>query len=104
MNDAVTAAIARHDEQAQDRRASLKVLGLAALLTGALPRVAAAKGGKQPKDRCKTQVGPCKKRLGLLCGGMGADQCLANVATCCGFLRDCDAAEAVDCIIDRFIV
>jgi hypothetical protein len=104
MNSTVRDGLARRTGAAQDRRSSLKVLGLAALVVGGLPGMTIAKRGKKRKDRCKTQVGPCKQSLGILCEGMGTQQCFANVDTCCAFLRDCDAAHAVACIVDRFII
>lgn len=99
MHQTAFDALARHTSFAQDRRAALKALGAAAVVAAVAPRAAAA--GKSSKKaalkKCKKQVGACKQEFVKACEG--AEICL-SLATCCNFLKTCDAAGQIKCITD----
>jgi len=87
MHETTFDVLARRASAAHDRRASLKALGAAA----------AGKAGKKARKMCQRQVGACKSEFDKACEG--AEVCL-SLATCCDFLRNCDAAGQIKCITD----
>ena len=99
MHETTFDVLARRASAAHDRRASLKALGAAAVVAAlAAPRAAdAGKAGKKARKMCQRQVGACKSEFDKACEG--AEVCL-SLATCCDFLRNCDAAGQIKCITD----
>ncbi len=64
----------------------------------AAPPVAeAAKTSKADTRLCKRQVNACTKAFRQAC--QGGEICL-SLATCCKFLKTCDAAGQIKCITD----
>jgi hypothetical protein len=99
MHETAFDALALHASSVHDRRASLKALGAAAVVAAvAVPRAAeAGKSGKKAKKLCQKQVGACKQEFEKACEG--AEICL-SLATCCDFLKTCDAAGQIKCMTD----
>ena len=100
MEERAFDTIARHASSAHDRRASLKALGAAAVVAAlSAPGVAVAgkSSKKSSKKLCKKQVAACKDGWEKACGG---DETCLSLATCCSFLKTCDAAGQIKCITD----
>jgi hypothetical protein len=99
MHETAFDALTRHASSAYDRRASLKALGAAAMVAAlAAPQAAdAGKSSNKSKKLCKKQVSACKDGWDKACGG---DQTCLSLATCCSFLKNCDAAGQIKCITD----
>jgi hypothetical protein len=99
MNTTAFDTLARQASATRNRRASLKVLGGAAVVAAlAAPRAASAgKAGKKAKKLCKKQVSACKKEFEKACEG--AEVCL-SLGDCCDFLKNCDSARQVKCMTD----
>lgn len=98
MDESAFDLFARNASSAQDRRASLKTLGAAAVVAAfAVPRAAEARKADKDTKLCKKQVGACKQAFKSAC--QGAEVCL-SLATCCNFLKTCDAAGQVKCMTD----
>jgi len=101
MHETTFDTLARQAGSTHDRRASLKALTAAAVVAAAslaAPRAAAGgKAGKKARKTCQKQVGACKHAFDKACEGN--ETCL-SLATCCDFLRNCDAAGQIKCITD----
>jgi hypothetical protein len=60
---------------------------------------------KKHKNRCQPQVDQCVGAFTEVCNQfLDIDLCLSDVAECCAFLGNCDAASAMACIVSRFIL
>lgn len=110
MTEQTFDASTRH-AAAVSRRGSLMTLGgasLAALVGTTI--VEAKKPGKkakkrarkQGKQKCKKQVGRCNAFLADFCVNFGGDVCEVILATCCGFLGQCQTTAFFDCFVDAF--
>jgi hypothetical protein len=99
MHETAFDTLARQAGTVHDRRASLKALGAAAVVAAlAAPRAAeAGKSSKKGKKLCKKQVAACKSEWDKACEG---DETCLSLATCCSFLKNCDAAGQIKCITD----
>src|SRR5262245_53382657 len=103
MHETAFDTLARHASAATDRRASLKALGAAAMVAAlAAPQTASAgksnkKAKKLAKKTCLKQVSACKDGWEKACNG---DETCLSLATCCDFLKTCDAAGQIKCITD----
>ncbi len=81
------------------RRASLRVLGGAALAAAISPAGAtAANGGKKDKKRCQRQREVCRASVVARCEGFTA--CEQALLPCCELLAQCNGAAAVACVLD----
>jgi hypothetical protein len=100
MHETAFDTLARQAGTVRNRRASLKALGAIAVV-GALSAPRAAEAGKSSKKaalkKCKKQVSACKSEWEKACEG---DETCLSLATCCSFLKTCDAAGQIKCITD----
>jgi hypothetical protein len=100
VNARTLAALARLTSKLQDRRASLKALGTAALAATIVPPLAAeaGKAGKKAKKKCKKQVGKCKSAVEERCEGN--EKCLFVLLPCCDPYKTCNAGDGTECWLD----
>jgi hypothetical protein len=96
------------ERRAVQRRNTLRALGIGvtALATGAITTEAKKKkSGRNKKNRCQRQVAPCEAAFTDLCTTRGfQEECLAAARECCASLKTCDAGEAMDCFVFRFLI
>ena len=94
--------LAHHATSAQDRRASLKSLGVATLVTTlAMPRSVAGKKNKKNKNKnknknkkkCNAEKAGCQAAIDAIC--VNEPECLALFAACC---QTCNAGTEVQCV------
>jgi hypothetical protein len=111
MKESTFDALTRHAGSVQDRRASLKALGAAALVaTSTAPLSAEAKksSSKKAKKKCKKQIGPCNTFSNEICDvffdpGTEFDQCVVQASACCPSLKKCQATPFFDCALEVII-
>jgi len=98
--------LARQAAAVHNRRASLTALGATLLAAAATAPFAATTDAKKKKKTkiskdvkkvCAQQVAACQNGWQQACDGN--ETCL-SLATCCSFLKTCDAAGQIKCITD----
>lgn len=105
-------ALARHSAAVLNRRASLQVLGTAALIAAVTrPAMTQAKKktGKKIKrkvkrkaqQRCLPQVEQCQTRINAACAELDdPEQCVALMTPCCEFFGSCNATGFFNCLTE----
>ena len=104
MSDHAFDTLTRRATDVVSRRNTFLTLGGAALAAAiAMPAQTSAKKGK---DRCKSQVDKCRTGAADLCesayAGEFVTQCIERYTPCCEFLKDCKAAEALECVVEKY--
>ena len=102
MNDQTFDGLARRAGVIRNRRASLKMLGAAALAAAieSPRRTVAGKAGKRAKKKCRKQVKQCRAFFTEFCGG--SPGCEGPLLPCCGRLGRCKAAAFLECMLPVF--
>lgn len=101
MNDQVRGGLQQRIGAAISRRDSLLSFGAGALAAVAQPALTASGKGKNARNKkiklkkCKKQVEQCTTFLTGACLG---DPVCQSAITCCGLLKNCNAAAALPCI------
>lgn len=96
------------ERRSVQRRTALRALGIGitAMAAGSVATEAKGKKGRRKtKDRCPGQVSTCEAAFADFCKDpMFQEECLAAVGECCGPLKSCDAGNAMECFVFRFLV
>lgn len=108
-------AVRRHLTQALDRKASLRLLGVAAVAaaTQQIPEAAAKKGkNKGSNQLCFRQRDPCLLFIQTICQQRRlaeakiaivdtTEECVAALKKCCDQISRCELGDGLECIVTK---
>ena len=109
VNDRAFDAFVRKAGSSQNRRASLKALGAAAVVAAASSPLAAkaGKAGKKVRKKCRKQGVPCLAFAADMCDALLPDpevaECIELFQPCCSSIQKCNGPAFFECVEERLL-